>query len=364
MLTDIFAERYKQTPLWPTFTSAEVRLLVQMFRIFSEQVCPFGTSDQNKKQWSAIQSSLSMEFGRVSLSPLSYNFMGEWNGKPHHYFGKWGMDHVCQTWFLKEFDGTESADRFMKERVSFVELGFRLEEERIAIANANLPASLQMSKDFDFLHQTRGLKSFRLSESYADGVRAANETMNKVFRESAEELNTRFRQAECKLNYHNGFVQIATDELTRSEIEAPFWNLVASSTWKNVDVDMKEAFDRRDNSERDPAFYAVRALESAIKIVSGEKGWTHGKERGAHSYIDNLSSNGFINGWEAAALKHLFTYVRNPLGHGPGAAEMPTLTAEQTDWAIDTSLGWIKRLVRTGTVVIDRSLPVAASPTR
>ncbi|UFX41936.1 hypothetical protein HAP47_0021810 [Bradyrhizobium sp. 41S5] len=346
MLTDIFAERYRQTQLWGTFTQTERRLLVQMFRIFSEQVCPFNAHDDNKKFWSDVQSRLSMEFGCVSLSPLSYNFMGQFNGKPHHYYGDFTMDDVCQTWFLKEFDGTESTDRFVKERVSFIELAFRLSENRIAIANANLPSAIKFAKDFDFSSGARPPRSIRVPGSYEDGIRSANEKMNKAFREAVDELNARFRQAECKLNYHNGFVQIATDEFTQNEIEKPFWRLVDSPKWKNVDTDMKEAFDRRDNSARDPAFYAVRALESAIKIISDDKGWTHGKEKGAHNYIDNLSSKGFITAWEASGLKHLFTSVRNPLGHGPGSAEMPTLTVEQTDWAIDTSLGWVKRLVR------------------
>jgi hypothetical protein len=140
--------------------------------------------------------------------------------------------------------------------------------------------------------------------------------------------------------------RLSVDKLSTTTIETPFWNLVASPKWKNVDTDMKEAFDRRDNGARDAAFYAVRAVESTIKIVSDDKGWTQGKERGAHNYIDNLSGNSFLTQWEATALKHLFTSVRNPLGHGPGSAEMPALTAAQTDWAIDTSLGWIKRLVR------------------
>jgi hypothetical protein len=65
---------------------------------------------------------------------------------------------------------------------------------------------------------------------------------------------------------------------------------VSDSPWENVDVDMKEAIDRRDNGDRDPAFYAARALESTIKIISDTKGWIHGGEKGAHNYIDNLAS--------------------------------------------------------------------------
>ncbi|MBR0714066.1 AbiJ-NTD4 domain-containing protein [Bradyrhizobium liaoningense] len=326
------------------FTQTEQRLLVQIYRLFSEQLCRFTGS--NKGLWSEVQSRLSMELGQASLSPLTYNFMGTWNGQPHHYYGSWDIEHVCKTWFLQDFDGSDPADRFMKERVSFIELAFRLVEERVATNNANLPAAIKQAEDFYSTRSARSGKP-RIPGNYSDGIRTQNETMNKDFRAAVAELNTRLRQAECKLHYHNGFVQSADDERMQAEIDTPFWSLVSAPKWKNVDTDMKEAFDRRDNSARDPAFYAVRALESAIKIISAENNLTTGKERGAHNYIDNLSGNGNLVSWEANALKHLFTYVRNPLGHGPGAAAMPTLTTEQTDWVIDTSLSWIKRLVRT-----------------
>ncbi|WP_407193228.1 AbiJ-NTD4 domain-containing protein [Bradyrhizobium sp. STM 3566] len=343
MLTDIFSNRYKNTPLWRTFTTVEQTLLVQMYRIFAEQVCPFDEhTDQNKRLWADLQSRISMELGRESLSPLTYNYMGQWNGQPHHYYGKWTIGQVCKTWFLEEFDGAISADVFLKQRVSFIEVAFRLVEERISIINSNLPAAMKAADQTVVRKNIRGIVLQKPSER----VKADNEAINRNFYNAVEELNARFRQAQCNLNYHNGFIQIAGDDRLESEIETPFWQLVSAPKWKNVDTDMKEAFDRRDNDDRDPAFYAARALESAIKIISGDRGWTHGKEKGAHNYIDNLSSNGFVSSWEANALKHIFTTVRNPLSHGPGSAEMPTLSRHQTEWVIDNSLSWIKRLIR------------------
>ena len=111
---------------------------------------------------------------------------------------------------------------------------------------------------------------------------------------------------------------------------------------------MKEALDLRDSDGRDPAFYAARALESTIKIISDRKGWTHGKEKGAHNYIDNLASkaNAFIAPWEGASLKEFFTHVRNPFGHGAGSAQMPALSRPQTEWAIEFSMSWVKNLIR------------------
>ncbi|SIO56028.1 hypothetical protein SAMN05443247_08182 [Bradyrhizobium erythrophlei] len=73
MLTDIFVRRYKDKPLWPTFTNSEQTLLVQVFRIFSEQICPYSADGKEPANalWSNLQSRISMELGRVSLSPLS-----------------------------------------------------------------------------------------------------------------------------------------------------------------------------------------------------------------------------------------------------------------------------------------------------
>ena len=143
-----------------------------------------------------------------------------------------------------------------------------------------------------------------------------NRELNERYDSAVEEFNTRARQARYPLHYHNGFIQITNDELLNSEIEQPFWDVVSDPIWKNVDTDMKEALDRRDTDQRDPAFYAARALESTIKIISDEKGWTHGGETGAHNYLDNLGSvkNGnFIERWEKQVLKDFFTNVRKPI---------------------------------------------------
>lgn len=117
---------------------------------------------------------------------------------------------------------------------------------------------------------------------------------------------------------------------------------------ENVDLDMKEALDQRDSGARDPAFYAARALESTIKIISNQRGLTHGGEKGAHNYIDNLASKNaaYIEPWEGETLKHFFTKVRNPMGHGPGSGAMTALNEHQTMWAIEFCMTWIKSLIQ------------------
>ena len=112
---------------------------------------------------------------------------------------------------------------------------------------------------------------------------------------------------------------------------------------------MKEAVDRRDNGGRDPAWYAAKALESAVKIISDGRGWTKGNENGPINYVDNLGSkkNGsFIANWEQDSLRGFFRSVRRPLAHGPGSDVMPELTTQQSEWAIGFCMIWIKSLIQ------------------
>ena len=144
-------------------------------------------------------------------------------------------------------------------------------------------------------------------------------------------------------------LQSVDDELTQTHITEPFWQITSDPRWANVDEDMKEAVDKFDNNGRDPALYAAKALESTIKIISNERGWTRGNERGAADYINNLVSqnNGrFIDVWEGDGLKAIFSHVRNPHGHGPGSAPQPALSPSQTAWVIESCMSWIKSLIR------------------
>jgi len=170
----------------------------------------------------------------------------------------------------------------------------------------------------------------------------------EAFRNAVQELNHRLREARIPFHYHNGIFQRGTDNVTESQVHEPFWTLVQNQKWKNVDIDIKEAIDRRDHNGRDAALYALKALESTIKIISDDNGWSRGTERGAANYIDNLVSaaNGrFIDVWESEQLKSIFRDLRNPHGHGPGSAPQPTLRDQQESWVIEYAMIWIKSLI-------------------
>lgn len=347
MLTDIFADRYSARPMWNKVEQPEAKLLTQLFRIVAEQLFPYykwdgNTDDLAKLKWTSIHDRLSMELGVHDLSAKGYSYRTTVQGREHVQTGLWPMNEVCRNFVCAQYDPSVSPDRFMKERISFIELAFRAREQEIIELNGKLPSKIQ-SEEINAL-----LRSLKIPGDRVKGIRAANGGVNEKFKASVDELNERFRRAGVQLNYHNGFIQVATDAQTEDQIEKAFWDVVADPIWKNVDIDMKEALDRRDANDRDPAFYAARGLESAIKIISDQKGWTHGGEKGAHNYIDNLASTKsgkFIEEWEKDALKAFFTKVRNPLGHGPGSHEMPKMTIQQVNWSVETCMSWVKSLV-------------------
>ncbi len=244
------------------------------------------------------------------------------------------FDAICGNFLTEPYDlwndrhGT--ADTFLKAKLSLVELIFRAAEDRVAIAAR--PAQSR-----------RGIFG-RTAEIASVSNQAADAVADAI-----RELNTRFRQARIGLHYHNGLIQFAQDDLVEDQIAEPCWALLRDPKWANVDRELKEAFDRADDGRSDAAFYAAKALESSIKIISDERGWTTGNERGAANYIDNLVSqkNGrLIDTWEADMLKSFFTHVRNPHGHGAGSQPPPALADHQTAWAIETGMSWIKSLIR------------------
>lgn len=342
MLTDIFANRYADVPIWTSYTGAEQRLVVQLWRLASEDLVPHVMAGNKKNPnvepfWRLIHERLSRELGMTSLSKLTFTYN-------YSFVGEYTMEQVCGTWMLQPFDdndGTIMCGRYMKERLSLIELAFRtraLEMEQEKISDAKLIEGLR----------ERAARKIPNLPVPPPGPSGPMKAVMAHYAAVTHELNERLRQSGCGLHYHNGFIQRSTDELTIAQMEQPFWSLVADAKWVNVDTDMKEAVDRRNAKDRDPALYAAKALESTIKIVSGGKGWTTGNEKGANNYIDNLASkkNGYIQPWEGESMKIFFTNVRNPHGHGPGSAPMPSLGDEQTDWAIDFCMGWIKSLIR------------------
>ena len=298
MIEDVFFRRYPQQIYWGDRPTAEIhQLFVQVAHIiFGDLVEPLQLNDDFFKR---AHDALARETGRGRLYDAP-----SWDAACGEF-----LTEVYDLW--KDRHGT--ADTFLKMRLSLVELLFRLAEERARELSRAAPDAISMAA------------------------------------RAVDELNSRLRQARMGMHYHNGILQFARDELTETRIAEPCWALLRDAKWANVDRELKEAIEHADGRRQDAAFYAAKALESTIKIISDDKGWSTGRERGAANYIDNLVSqqNGrFIAPWEGDLLKAYFIHVRNPHGHGAGSQPPPALTPHQTDWAIETAMAWIKNLVR------------------
>ena len=342
MLTDIFSNRHASIKLFPSFEERHRRLLVQSFKLLDAHVRPFyfkgNTNPDAEAFWKNVHDRMAMELGLKSLSPLAYAYQASHLGVSRTQTGVWPINTVCENWMLAPFSDAMSADLFIKDRLSLIEIAFRIRSEEIAEDN------LRLDSDLRNVLRSGSVSSTDRTARY----QSIKDAKVARFGGHVEEINTRFRQSEVGLHYHNGYIQLTNDYLVTSTIEEPFWKLVAEPRWKNVDIDMKQAFDKRDGGDRDPAFYAARALESTIKIIADEKGWTTGSEKGAQNFIDYLGAykNQYITTWEAETLKLLFSKVRNPLGHGPGNEPMPSFSSQATDWAIESCMSWIKSLIR------------------
>lgn len=326
MITDVFFDRYSSRVVWATFNEPERRLCAQAAKLITEQLFPRQPDSTlnkiyQKHLWS-VHDALCTEMG---LDILSNKYFIH-NNLPFEN----DIQAIISNFLNQQFQPNFSPDLYMKYRISLIELAFRRKSSLLSFSNSDYAAS-----------PSGGLIAQFLSESSTKG--------NEEFRSLVDELNIRLSRSGAPLNYHNGFIQLVSDDLITEKIERPFWGLIADTKWKNVDIDLKLAFDLRDSMGRDPAWYGARALESAIKIIVSDLECATRKEKSAYNYIDSLLSDrsgNFIKKWEADSLKLFFEHVRNPLGHGPGKEDMPELTDEQTDWALEYCMTWIRNLIR------------------
>ena len=344
MLTDIFETRYANRRLWNSYGESERRFLVQAAKIITKQLFPAWTHDRkpheaNKKTLQSILDKVAMEVGIKEFHPKYYQVVSKWNGNDITTVNEWSLDHVYESVLTCPLGEGKDPDSWIKRCLSIVELSFRQRELEVGWQTATFGERVTLAK----------FGNAPMPKGFEEALQSPKRMLADAMMANIEELNHRFVQAGFPLSYHNGFIQIKTDQLISKTIEQPFWLLVSGPEWKAVDTDMKYALDLRDTGGRDPAFYAARALESVIKIISSQSGRGTGKEKGAANYIDNLVRNEggrFIEIWEMENLKGFFSKIRNPLGHGPGEDEIVNLSDTQTDWAIEYCMCWIKSLIK------------------
>lgn len=319
MLTDSFHKRYPHRLFYgDRFPPEAARMLVQAGQIIAEDLYP--NILKKEEFFRSAHSRLSREYG------IGVLHQGD------------SYEEICLRFLFERYDLWNDRhgdqDYFFKIRIGLVELLFREVEEYL---RSELNSSDLGMKASILAKRVRPKRKTSLEKALESNVLAVSE------------LKSRFQEAKIPFAYHTGYIQMVDDPRIQEEIEKPFWDLLAEPKWSNVDHEMKEALDRRDADSEDAVTYALKALESTIKIISEEKGWTSGNEKGASNFIDNLLSknNGrFIDVWESEALKHLFVSLRNPRSHGAGSEPRPKSEVQQRIWAIESCMSWIKGLVR------------------
>jgi hypothetical protein len=304
MITDTFEKRYPELKFNRDQAENSIgRTVAQASRIFFEDVQP--VLKFIDEFFDHVNLLVSRELGLQSLNESSLRMVDDTEARtcnlflsqPFRPFSSWHRD----------------PDYFCKTRLSMLEILFR--EAEALVRNGYLPAAS--------------------GRNLVNGYEVRN-----AMAEAIKELKKRLRENRTGLDYTNGLLHLASDELTAEQIATPFWEVVADPKWASVDQEMKEALDHLDHGQRDASAHAAMALESTISIISDEKGWTRGTEKGAAHYIDNLVSanNGrFIAVWEKDALNALFSELRNPQSHGAGSKPPPRCIHREKSSVVDAS---------------------------
>ena len=100
---------------------------------------------------------------------------------------------MCEKFVKSEFPLDHSdADRFIKERISFVELAMRRRYEEIETININLSKAILNAK----IRDSKVRRGISISGFAVDGVKALNKTQNDIYSSHVNEINERFRRAK------------------------------------------------------------------------------------------------------------------------------------------------------------------------
>lgn len=348
-ITDVLFRRYKGVQIAEAVSGEDQTFFYQANKLMGDMLWlgnpePSNEmTDPSKRNLKVVHDKLAMESGVDHLSPR-YFFYKAPNGGQSSWENK--IDAIVANFMNEQFDAKKQvADSYIKLRLSFVELAFRIRGEQVRKAQADFPLTLAKARAADEAAKVRP-GALQPTSALANSVTAAHNKIVSGYANLVNELNQRLSMANLNFVYSNGILHFTADELTEANVAKPFWQIVAQPLWASVEEQMQEAVDRRDKRDRTAAFHAVCALESCMKIVfkklhSGEKMLF------GHNLIDKLAKDErFLAKWEANILKQMFSDIRNPFAHGPGSDSVPELTIEQTDWTVETAMSWIKSLIR------------------
>ena len=206
----------------------------------------------------------------------------------------------------------KEAEIFLKERLSFVEVFFRVIENRVS----------------------RDLSIFSDSSTYQDNAKAVEDWVS--------ELNSRLRKGSIPFQYQGGFLFPSSDKLISEKVEEPFWDIIASPKWNQTMQHMREAVDQQISNPSTAASEAQLALESVLNEFADR--WT----KTIHAKTSILLEKKIISNHEQFMIDEFFSRVRNQSSHAKGASEPGSpvkRSYEEAEWIIGFCMYTIRRII-------------------
>jgi hypothetical protein len=340
MITDIFLQRYEEANL-ENIPNAFFVQIYMLFNEHSEEINSFVDGymyseyvNEYARIISISQSKLCTELGVRNLDKIEYK-------EPNNHL-------PAEYRILKNYV-YDSAVNFL-EKISLFEIISR-DIEALLIAEIkyienHIPLYKKESEKIKQLSEATNTFLYNKGEENLEKALRQLDIKNAALHSIRTEINERLKRHKIPLTYHNGFFQYETDPFIEKTIRDPVWKLISNPKYKNVEEDLLEALDRFDTRKRDPALYAMKALESMIKIVCKEKGIEKEPKKNFAHYIGKLNSkeNGkYLSNEEKEELLAMFKN-RHAYAHGPGDGEMPSLAIQQELRLINAAIVWIYSL--------------------
>ncbi len=142
-----------------------------------------------------------------------------------------------------------------------------------------------------------------------------------------KDLNTRFLENAIGFAFEQGKIIRLDNELLHKEVTIPTFNLLNSTTFKNANDEFLSAHEHfRFKRNKECLVDCLKTMETTMKIICNENGWTYSQNDTAKNLIDICLKNKLIPDYLQtqfstirAVLESGIPTLRNKLGgHGQG----------------------------------------------
>ena len=157
---------------------------------------------------------------------------------------------------------------------------------------------------------------------------------NNFFQKAIDELNWRLKQNGLGYEFINGEIIVKTNTMTHENVVKPALKILSDEEFRGAEKEYLLAFENYRRGENNNAILnAVKAFESAMKIICSGLGYEYDKDRAtAKALINILKQNSFFPSYLNNHMDELrisletgATTIRNKIaGHGQGASVQET----------------------------------------